>query len=227
MPALRLTAGKPTGTRKSPARTKPAAAASTRTPKRKPAAATKPAAKRTPKPNAKANGKAKVTPAAPVERGPRMPEGWKQRDWDKMVKEFEAAKENKLAAQEALAEAQTIVNELAMDYLSAGVQMSVVSETLSLSRQRLYDLMDLYGVQTERQAANPHPNKGLTQEQIEARKAKEDRKATKAKPAAKRTPKRAASKPAASRTPARKPTAKRTPARKPAARGGVRLARTR
>lgn len=203
MPTLKLTAGKPTSTRT--ARTKPAAKRSA--PKSTPARS-KPAAKKAPA----RKSAAKATPVqenGAQTRGPKLPEGWTQRDFNALVKQMEDARADKESAQEALVEAQNAVNELAMDAIAEGIQMSVVSEKLSLSRQRLYDLMEKANVQTERMATNPHPNKGLTQEEIEAKAAKAAR-----KPAAKRT----APKPAAKRASTRKPAAKRAPARKPPAR---------
>jgi hypothetical protein len=203
VPTLKLTAGKPASTRT--ARTKPAAKRSA--PKTTPARS-KPAAKKVPA----RKSAAKATPVqenGAQTRGPKLPEGWTQRDFNTLVKQMEDARTDKEAAQEALAEAQTAVNELALDAIAEGIQMSVVSETLKLSRQRLYDLMEKADVKTERQATNPHPNKGLTQEEIEAKAAKAAR-----KPAAKRT----APKPAAKRASTRKPAAKRAPARKPPAR---------
>lgn len=205
MPTLKLVAGKPAST-----------------PRAKPAGRSKPAAKKPPTRTAPARrGAAKPAAPAPADngsqtRGPKLPEGWTNRDWDALVKQMDRARQDKAAAQESLTDAQTAVNELAMDAIDQGVQMSVVSEELSLSRQRLYDLMDLYGVQTERQATNPHPNKGLTQDQIDARVAREARaKPAARKPAAKRT---AARKAPAKKAPARKAPAKKTPARKAPAR---------
>lgn len=208
MPTLKLTAGKPASTRTAPARKSPA---------RKPAA----------KAAAKAPARKRAAAAAPAEtngaatRGPRLPDGWTQRDFDKLVKDMEQTVAYKNEAQEALAEAQAAVNELALSAIAEGIQMSVVSETLSLSRQWLYKLMDENGVTTARQATKPHPNKGLTQEQIEAKAARDAAK-----------PKRAAKKPAAKVAPARKaapaakrkPAAKAAPARRTPARGRVRIA---
>lgn len=220
MPALRLTAGRTTPARKSPATT-------SRTPKRKPAARTASApasTKRAPKRTAAPKQAAK--PQVTESNGNGVPEGWTKAEWNQTTKAWNKALDAKLSAQEALSAAQVAVNELAMDAIANGVKMSVVSEALSLSRQRLYDLMEQYGVKTDRQKRNPHPNKGLTQEEIEAQRAKAARKP---KPAAKRTAKKPAAKQTAKRS--AKPAAanaRRSPARKPAAsngRGTVRLAR--
>ena len=214
MPTLRLTAGQP----------------STRTaPKRKPAPAAKAPARKAPARKAKPAAAPQDNGAAT--RGPKLPDGWTKRDFDKLIKDMNKSLANKADAQEALDEAAKAVNVLALEAINEGIQMSVVSDTLHLSRQWLYNIMDKaedYGfdgpVVTERQATKAHPNKGLTQEQIDAKKA------AKAKAKPKAAPKRTA-KPTAKRSPARKPAAttrkppaRKAPARRSPARGPLRIA---
>jgi len=206
VPTLHLTGGKPATTRK------PAAKA---TPKRKPAA--KAPATRTRKPAAKA---APASTNGAATRGPKLPEGWTKADFNQVVKDMQKARKARESAEVALKEAQREANVLALDMISQGIQMSVVSTELVLSRQWLYKIMEdaeEYGfdgpVVTERQAtparkpaAKKRPAAGRT-----SKPAAKKRPAAKAKPA-----------PAAKRSPARKPPASK---RAPAGRGRVRIAR--
>jgi hypothetical protein len=202
VPALRLTG-------KSPARSKPAAAK--RTPARKPAAA-KQAPTR--KPAAKAAAPASTNGAAT--RGPKLPEGWTKTDFNRVVKDMQKANAAKVAAADRLDEAQYAVNELALGMISEGIQMSVVSKELDLSRQWLYNLMEnlyeKYGydepVRTQRQQAAKQPR---------GRSAR-----------ASRTSKPAAKKPAARKAPAaKKAPTRKAPARKAPAAGRPRVRITR
>jgi hypothetical protein len=184
-------------------------------PKRKPAA--KQAPTRSRKPAAKSTPKRKPAPeqtAAPTNggtRGPKLPEGWTKRDFEKAVKDMRKAKEAREAASAKLAEAQTTANDMALELLQEGVQMSVISTELDLSRQWLYTLMEKNGI-TPARARSAKPA-ARTRSASTGRTSKP---AAKKRPAAKSAPK---SKPAAKRSaPARK-----RPASKPA--GRVRLAR--
>jgi hypothetical protein len=197
VPTLKLTGGSKSPARKSPARkaapaTKPAAK---RTPTRKPAA-TKPAAARKPAATASDNGGAT--------RGPKLPEGWTKRDFEKVVKDMQKARTAREAAAERLSEAQETANTMALELLQEGVQMSVISTELDLSRQWLYTLMEKNGITPARARSKPAARRSASTGKT-------------SKPAAKRRP---AAKPTAKRTPARKP-----PARKPATtgRGRVRI----
>ena len=211
MPPLRLT-GK-SGTRTAPKR-KPAA--KTAAP---PARKRKPAAKQAPKrkPAAKQAPQAQAASTNGGSRGPKLPEGWTKSDFNKVVKEMQKTRATREAAQEKLSESKRAANALALEMISEGIQMSVVSTELDLSRQWLYNLMENlyeeYGysepVKTERQQAAAKPA---------ARKRAAKPAATK-KPAAKKRP---AAKAAAKSAPARKrPAAKKAPARKRPAGGGT------
>jgi DNA-binding phage protein len=172
VPTLKLTGGKP-ATRKSA----PKATTARKSPARKPAA--KSAATRKP-----ATSAAKASTNGAATRGPKLPEGWTKADFNQIVTEMQAAHAEKVAATEALADAQEAVNSMALDLISQGIQMSVVSTELNLSRQWLYKIMEDAGVKTARQAAP---------------------KSRASKPAAKRRPAaKAAAKPTAKRSPARK-----------------------
>jgi hypothetical protein len=170
VPAIKLTGAK-SGTRTAP--------------KRKPAA--KQAPTRTRKPAAKAAAPAAASTNGGGTRGPKLPEGWSQADFRKVVKDMQKARTARETAAERLAEAQEIANTMALELLQDGVQMSVISTELDLSRQWLYTLMEKNGITPARAAR---------------------------KPAAKRAPAGKTSKPAAKRRPASKPSAKRSPARK-------------
>jgi hypothetical protein len=181
-------------------------------PKRKPAAKAKAAPKR--KPAAKSAPKRKpAAQAAPAStngaatRGPKLPDGWTQRDFNQAVKDMEKAHATRVKFEEGLAEAQKEANGLALELLDAGIQMSVISEKLDLSRQWMYTMLKQ---RYEQEGIVPPTTPRGT-----------------SKPAAR---KRAAKKPAAAakRSPARKAPAAKSPARKrPAVTSGgrVRLAR--
>jgi hypothetical protein len=192
VPTLKLKSGS-TGTRKSPA-TKPAPK---RTPARKPAAKAtptrKPAAKRSPAPaQAETNGGA---------RTPRLPEGWTKGEFTRVVKDMQKARKVREAAEENLKEAQATANQMALDLIASGLQMSIVSNELDLSRQWLYKIMEDAGVKTARQAQT---KRGRT-----ASAGRTSKPAAKKRPAAKAS----AAKPAAKRTaPARKAPARKPPA---------------
>ena len=200
MPTLKLT-GKSGPTR------------STSTPKRKPAAKStpkrKPAARTAPKPAA-----ATAQATNGNGRGPKLPEGWSKSEFARAIKDMQKAKAAKEAASERLTEAQRAANAMAINLLNEGVQMSVISTELEMSRQWMYTLLDKLRDGLIDEDANP----------IEQTKPARKRTAAASKPAAKKRP-------AAKRTPARKPpAARKAPARKrppaPAVtgRGRVRLA---
>jgi hypothetical protein len=202
VPAIKLSGSTPA--RKSAPKRKPAAKSA---PKRKPAAA-KSAPKRKPV----------AAQAAPADtnggatRGPKLPEGWTQRDFNGVVKEMRKAKQAREKAEADLKAAQEAANGMALELLDEGIQMSVISTELELSRQWMYTMLKQ---RYEREGIVPPTTPRNS------------------KPAAK---KRAAKKPAAAakRSPARKaPAAKKAPARKrpaskpapTAGRGRVRIAR--
>jgi DNA-binding phage protein len=192
VPTLRLKSGS-TGTRSKPAaakRTPARKAAAKQAPTRKTTSARKPAASAT---QASTNGAAT--------RGPKLPDGWTKSDFTRIVKDMQKARAAKEAAAERLAEAQEAVNGMALDLIAEGIQMSVVSKELDLSRQWLYKIMEDNGVKTERQ-----------QGKKPARSRSAGRTASKpaAKPAARKAP--AAKKPAAKKAPARKSPARKSPA---------------
>lgn len=188
MPAIKISGGK------SPARTSP---------KRKPAA------KAAPKATARTRKSAVVAAPAPVEaapRSPKLPEGWTKTDFNKAVKDMQRAKAAREKAAEALKESQKEANALALELLQEGVQMSVISVELDLSRQWMYTLMEEAGIKPAR-STRKSTSRGRS---TTASK-------TTSKPAAKRRPAaKASAKPAAKRTPARKPAAT-------AARGRIRI----
>jgi hypothetical protein len=191
VPAIKLTGAK-SGTRTAPKR-KPAAK---QAPTRKPAAS-----KRAAKPAA-----APASTNGGGTRGPKLPEGWSQRDFNQVVKEMGKARAARDAAAEKLAEAQEHANGMALELLQEGVQMSVISTELDLSRQWLYTLMEKNGItpagaKAKKPAARRTAATGKT-----------------SKPAAKKRP--AAKKPAAKTAPARKRPAS-APATTP--RGRVRI----
>ena len=203
MPTLKLT-GKPgTPARKTAPKRKPAAKAA---PKRKPVAKSAP----TRKPVAKAAA-APASTNGGATRGPRLPDGWSQRDFNNVIKDMRKAKAARVAAEERLKEAQAAANQMAVELLDEGIQMSVISTELELSRQWMYSMLKA----REENEGIPAPVNKRT-----------------SKPVAKKRP---AKKPAAAkRSPARKAPASKAPARKrPAAktapavtgRGRVRLAR--
>jgi hypothetical protein len=146
-------------------------------------------------------------------RGPKLPEGWTKRDFEKAVKDMRKAKEARENASEKLAEAQTAANTMALELLQEGVQMSVISTELELSRQWLYTLMEKNGI-TPARARSAKPA-ARTRSASTGRTSKP---AAKKRPAAKSAPK---SKPAAAAK--RSAPARKRPASKPA--GRVRLAR--
>jgi hypothetical protein len=206
VPTLKLTGGK------SPARSKPAAPAR-KSPARKPAA--KQAPTRTSKPAPK-----RTAAAAPAQesngngRSPRLPEGWTKAEFNAVIKDMRKAKAAREAAAERLKESQAAANGLALELLDQGVQMSVISTELELSRQWMYTMLK----ERAEKEGIPAPT----------RSRKPAAKSTRTtKPTAKKRPatKQAASKPAAKRSPARK----RPPAAKTAptvtGRGRVRLSR--
>jgi hypothetical protein len=170
VPAIKLTGAKSGTTRTAP--------------KRKPAA--KQAPTRTRKPAAKAAAPAAASTNGGT-RGPKLPEGWSQADFRRTVKDMQKARTARETAAERLAEAQEHANTMALELLQEGIQMSVISTELDLSRQWLYTLMEKNGITPARAAR---------------------------KPAAKRAPTGKTSKPAAKRRPAAKASAKRSPARK-------------
>jgi DNA-binding phage protein len=199
VPTLKLTGGKPASTTRS-----------------KPASTSKPAAKRTAsKAPARKQAQARKPAATASEngsqtRGPKLPEGWTKSDFNRVVKDMQKAKAAREKAEQALKDAQADANTMALDLIAEGIQMSVVSKELDLSRQWLYKIMEDNDVKTVRQQAARKP----------ARRT--------AKPAAKKA---AAAKPAARKAPARKPpaakkTARTAPAtsKRTAPRGRVRLA---
>lgn len=212
MPTLKLKSGGSTGTR--PARKSPASKpAAKRTPARKPAASTAPA-KRTPsrKPAASAPAQAETNGGA---RTPRLPEGWTKGEFTRVVKDMQKARKAREDAEARVKEARDAANQMALDLIAAGVQMSIVSTELDLSRQWLYKIMEDAGVKTARQAQT---KRGRT-----ASAGRTSKPAAKRAPAAKATPK---SKPAAKRTaPARKTPARKAPAPAVTGRGRVRIAR--
>lgn len=193
MPTLKLAGKTPArtsapSTRSTPKR-KPAAAAPS-TPKRKPTAAKaparKPAAAVSPTP-------AEVTGSG---RNTRLPEGMTKRDFERVIKDMQKAKAAKDAAAVKLSEAQALVNGMALDLLDRGVQMSVISNELDLSRQWMYSML---------------------------KKREEDAAASSRSRSRKPAAKQAAAKPTAKKR-AAKPVAKSAPARKRPAGGRVRLA---
>jgi len=190
VPTLKLTGGK------SPARTAP---------KRKPAAKQAP----TRKPAAKAKPAAAAAPASTNgggTRGPKLPEGWSQADFRKVVKDMQKARTAREDAAERLSEAQETANTMALELLQEGVQMSVISTELDLSRQWLYTLMEKNGI-TPAGARKPAARRSAASGKT-------------SKPAAKKRP-------AAKAAPAKKAPARKRPASKPApaARGRIRIAR--
>ena len=227
MPALHLTAGKPVSKRPAPKRpSKPAA--------KRPAGRTAPA-KKTPARKPAARKPAPVEANGARTQGPKLPEGWTEKEFAALLKQMDEALSNKQAAEEALKDASTAVNVLALESINWGVQMSVVVDNLHLSRQWLYTIMENAGtmfkdygftgpVLTARQMDNPHPNKGLTQDEIDAKAARKAKAAAK-KPAAKKSAARSAAKKPPARKPAasaRKPPARKAPARRGS--GTIRLA---
>ncbi len=176
MPAIKLTGGKSTGTRTAPKR-KPAAK---QAPTRKPAAS-KRAAKPAAATQASTNGGGT--------RGPKLPEGWSQADFRKVVKDMQKARTAREAAAERLAEAQETANTMALELLQEGVQMSVISTELDLSRQWLYTLMEKNGITPARAARKPAARRSATASRTSKPAAKK-RPAAKSKPAAKRSPAR-------------------------------------
>lgn len=202
-------------------RSKPAAKPARRAPARKPAATRKPN-----KPAKRTQRAAKPAPAKAQDNGAvKLPEGWTKQEFNKLLRDMERALSDKAAAQEALSEAQEAVNSLALEAIGNGVSMAIVVDNLKLSRQWLYTLMDKRGVQTERQATAPHPNKGLTQDEINAKSERKTKQTAKKSAPARRAPakKTPARKAAAKKAPARKAPAKKTPARKAGGRGRMTL----
>lgn len=180
MPAIKLTGAK-SGTRTAPTR--------------------KPAAKQAPTRSRKPAAKAAATPASTngaATRGPKLPEGWTQRDFNAAVKDMQKAKAARESAEDVLAEAQATANTMALELLQEGIQMSVISTELDLSRQWLYTLMEKNGITPARAKASKPAARSTRTTKPAAKK----RPAAKSKPAAKRTAparKRPASKPAAGR----------------------------
>jgi hypothetical protein len=192
-------------------------------PKRKPSAKQAPARKT--KPAAKSAPKRKPTPKSAPQtqaaqtngggtRGPKLPEGWTKRDFEKVVKDMRRAKEAREAAEERMKESRRAANAMALNLLDEGIQMSVISVELDLSRQWLYTLQEKRANGEIDDEANP-----VEKPAARKRSAATSKPAAKKRPAAKSAPK---SKPAAKRSaPGRK-----RPASKPSAgKGRVRLAR--
>ena len=140
MPAIKLTGAK-SGTRSAPARKAPARRGRCQ------------AGSRTRKPAAKAAAPAATNGGAT--RGPKLPEGWSQRDFNGIVKEMQKARTAREDAAEKLAEKQKVANDMALELLQEGIQMSVISTELDLSRQWLYTLMEKNGITPAR--AQPKP----------------------------------------------------------------------
>ena len=191
MPTLKLKSGS-TGTRSKPTARKTAPArkpAAKRTPGRKPAAASKPVATQ-----ASENGA--------QTRGPKLPEGWSKADFNRVVKDMQRARKAREDAEERLKEAQEVANGMALELLDEGVQMSVISTELELSRQWMYTMLK----KRAEEDGIPAPTR------------------SRSKPAAKKSAARkapAARKPAAKKAPARK-----APTRKaPTGRARVRITR--
>jgi DNA-binding phage protein len=189
------TRSKSTSTRQAPPRRKPAAAKQAT----KQASARKQAPAKRTAPQDEGNGNGGNG------RSPRIPEGMTKRDFERLVKDMQKAREAKDAAAEKLAEAQETVNQMALDLIADGLQMSVVSSNLNLSRQWLYKIMEDAGVKTERQqSGSRRRSNGAT-----------------SKPAA---AKRSAAKPAAKKSAAKKaPARKRPAAKKASGRGRVNI----
>jgi hypothetical protein len=178
VPTLKLTGGKKSPTRTAPARKSPARKpAAKQAPTRKPAAAA-PA-------QASENG-----------RAPRLPEGWTKAEFTRVVKDMQKARANREAAAEKLSEMQEIANGMALELLQEGVQMSVISTELDLSRQWLYTLMEKNGIVPARAQRKPAARRSASASKT-------------SKPAAKKAP---AKKPAAKKAPARKAPARKPPA---------------
>jgi DNA-binding phage protein len=184
------TRSKSTSTRQAPSRRK--SSASKQAPTRKGAESRKPVAAQLPA-NENGNGNGS-------QRGPKLPEGWSKRDFDRIVRDMQKAREKREKAEQALKQAQADANQMALELIGEGIQMSVVSRELDLSRQWLYKLMEDNGVKTERQSAAK-------------RSSRSNGGTTRSKSAAKRS----AAKPAAKKASARKAPAKKAPARKPPA----------
>lgn len=184
------TRSKSTSTRQAPPRRKPAAAKQAT----KQASARKQAPAKRAAPQDEGNGNGGNG------RSPRIPEGMTKRDFERLVKDMQKAREAKDAAAEKLAEAQETVNQMALDLIADGLQMSVVSSNLNLSRQWLYKIMEDAGVKTERQqSGSRRRSNGATSKPAAAKRSA-------AKPAAKKS--------AAKKAPARKrPAAKQTSGR--------------
>jgi DNA-binding phage protein len=184
------TRSKSTSTRQAPPRRKPAAAKQAT----KQASARKQAPAKRTAPQDEGNGNGGNG------RSPRIPEGMTKRDFERLVKDMQKAREAKDAAAEKLAEAQETVNQMALDLIADGLQMSVVSSNLNLSRQWLYKIMEDAGVKTERQqSGSRRRSNGATSKPAAAKRSA-------AKPAAKKS--------AAKKAPARKrPAAKQTSGR--------------
>jgi hypothetical protein len=185
------TRSKSTSTRQAPPRRKPAAAKQAT----KQASARKQAPAKRAAPQDEGNGNGGNG------RSPRIPEGMTKRDFERLVKDMQKAREAKDAAAEKLAEAQETVNQMALDLIADGLQMSVVSSNLNLSRQWLYKIMEDAGVKTERQQSGSRrrTSNGATSKPAAAKRSA-------AKPAAKKS--------AAKKAPARKrPAAKQTSGR--------------
>lgn len=205
MPTLKLTGGK------SPAKSSAKSAPARKSPARKPAAKQASAPTRTSKPAAR-----HTTPAQAQAsenggtRSPKLPEGWTKSEFNAVIKEMRKAKAAREAAEERLKEAQAAANGYALELLDQGVQMSVISTELDLSRQWMYTMLKARA-----------ENEGIPAPTRPRKPAAKSTRTT--KPAAKRSAKQAATKPAAKRSPARK----RPPAAKsaPAGRGRVNIKR--
>jgi hypothetical protein len=170
------TRSKSTSTRQAPPRRKPAAAKQAT----KQASARKQAPAKRTAPQDEGNGNGGNG------RSPRIPEGMTKRDFERLVKDMQKAQET--------------VNQMALDLIADGLQMSVVSSNLNLSRQWLYKIMEDAGVKTERQqSGSRRRSNGATSKPAAAKRSA-------AKPAAKKS--------AAKKAPARKrPAAKQTSGR--------------
>jgi hypothetical protein len=197
VPTLKLTGGK------SPARSKPAAKPAAR----KSAAKSAPS-KSAPTRKAASKSAAKPAAAAPAQastngsqtRGPKLPEGWSKADFNRVVKDMQKAKAAREAAEARLKEAQEAANGLALELLDEGLQMSVISTELELSRQWMYTMLK----KREEEQGIPAPVRSRSASKPAAKRTGTARKRPAAKTAAK-----SASKSAAKRTPARKAPAKK------------------